>query len=331
MGKAVLITGCDTGLGHHLALRLNERGFRVYATVVSESSAGAQQLTSKARFAHKMHVIGMDVTKHDQVQKAYDYVTLHLNENGHGDCLWALVNNSAIVDDSLVEWGLPEIYEHVFAVNMFGVIRVTRTFLPLIRKLKGRIVNVASVAGHISPPLCVWYSMSKHAVIAFSDTLRREMRSFGVRVAIIEPGGFSTQVTNETLRHDKLCRTWQHTSDQVKQAYGPINEHDIKAMIRASIGLFQLSTNLDIATNDMIDAIQSAEPGLMYTPTESLMVKIMAAIMVWMPSAWLDQILGLTNPVKYSLCMASIISLVAISRFVLSWNKPMLALIIAKF
>ncbi|CAG2104865.1 unnamed protein product [Medioppia subpectinata] len=298
MGKAVLITGCDTGLGHHLALRLNERGFRVYATVVSESSAGAQQLASKAQFAHKMHVIGMDVTKDDQVKSAYEYVKSHLNENDHGDCLWVLVNNACLTADSYVEWGSPQIYEPIFAVNMFGVIRVTRTFLPLIRASKGRVVNVASTLGHISLPLFAWYSMSKHAVIAFSDTLRREMRSFGVRVSIVEPGGFHTPGANETLRYDKICRTWSHTSDGVKNAYGPKSEHDFKAIIASSTAMFKLSENFDVATNDMIDAIQNSEPRLMYTPTESVWVKIVVQLMVWMPSAWLDLIVHLTDPLK---------------------------------
>ncbi|CAG2114857.1 unnamed protein product, partial [Medioppia subpectinata] len=149
---------------------------------------------------------------------------------------------------------------------------------------RSRVVNVASTLGHISLPLFAWYSMSKHAVIAFADTLRREMRSFGVRVSIVEPGGLHTPGANETLMYDKMCRTWSHTSDGVKNAYGPKSEHDFfwtisvfhaitcehdfKAIIASSTAMFKLSENFDVATNDMIDAIHNAEPRLDYCEPE---------------------------------------------------------------
>ncbi|CAG2107384.1 unnamed protein product [Medioppia subpectinata] len=261
-------SSCDTGFGHRLALRLNERGFRVYATVISESSAGAQQLTSKAQFAHKMHVIGMDVTKHDQVQKAYDYVTLHLNEKSYGDCLWALVNNAGVTSEGPIEWGSPEQYELVFAVNMFGPIRVTRTFLPLIRASKGRVVNMVSIMGRFSVSPFVWYCMTKHALTAFSDTLRQEMRSFGVRVVTVEPAGFSTGLADESNRFTAVCRLWRQTAPEIQNAYGYNSESDLKKLLAKSTDKFKPSPNLDIVVNDLCDAVHNAEPRVRYTPVD---------------------------------------------------------------
>ncbi|CAG2116814.1 unnamed protein product [Medioppia subpectinata] len=254
--------GCDTGFGHRLAVRLNERGFRVYATVISESSAGAIELPTNARFPDKMHVLAMDVTRDNHVQRAYKYIKLHLKEKCHGDYLWALVNNAGICNECPIEWGTEEMYEQVFAVNMFGVIRVTRDFLPLIRASQGRVVNVSCIMGRISMSPIGWYCMSKHAVIAFSDTLRREMRSFGVRVVTIEPSGFRTGITDDRNRFGKICRTWRHTSTHIQKAYGNEYLDGLKEMIIEFNAGFHLGDNIDIVVNDMIDAIESVEPRL---------------------------------------------------------------------
>ncbi|CAG2121863.1 unnamed protein product, partial [Medioppia subpectinata] len=251
---------CDTGFGHRLVLSLNERGFRVYATVISESSPGAQDLKNKAYFPDRMHVLAMDVTKDKHVQKAVDHVKLHLNEKGQGDCLWAIVNNAGICNEGPIEWGNVKTYEQVFAVNMFGVIRVTRAFLPLIRASKGRIVNVVSIMGRISMSPIGWYCMSKHAVIAFSDTLRREMRSFGVRVATIEPSGFCTGISNEQSRVTNISQTWSQTSANIQDTYGNGYIDGLKQMIVETNDNLHSCNNIDIVVNDMIDAIQNVEP-----------------------------------------------------------------------
>ncbi|CAG2112347.1 unnamed protein product, partial [Medioppia subpectinata] len=268
MGKAVLITGCDTGFGHRLAVRLNQRGFRVYATVISESSDGAIGLTSKVPYPDKMHVLAMDVTSEEQVQKAVEHVKLHLNEKSQGDQLWAIVNNAGTACIGPMEWGSVESYERVFAVNMFGVVRVTRAFLPLIRASRGRVVNVASMLGRFSVCYIGWYCMSKHAVIAFSDTLRREMRSFGVRVATIEPSFFRTGITQQDNSLRGLLRTWSQTPTDIQQAYGNNYLDGLKENILQNDDVWRSGDNINIVVNDIIDGIQNAEPKVRYTPVQ---------------------------------------------------------------
>ena len=112
-------------------------GFRVYATVLSEQSVGAQDLTTKCKFADNMCVLEMDVTKEDQIDRCYDLVESDLQTSG---CvLWAVVNNAGILTYGHIEWGPFDEFTKTFDVNVFGVIRVTRKFIPLIRLSRGNI------------------------------------------------------------------------------------------------------------------------------------------------------------------------------------------------
>ena len=156
-GKAVLITGkilqdyckklfvcsklftkgCDTGFGHNLAVRLNSRGFRVYATVLDPNSMGSHQLLEKCHFKDIMNIIQMDVTNEQQINDCFNTVKNDLETNG--EQLWALVNTAGVITFGPLEWGSEDQYKKLFDVNVFGVIRVTRKFMPLVRPTKGNL------------------------------------------------------------------------------------------------------------------------------------------------------------------------------------------------
>ncbi len=104
-----------------------------------------------------------------------------------------------------------------FDVNFFGVINVTREFLPLLRTAKGRVVNVASVGGRIAAPMMGPYSAGKHAVEAFSESLRFETEGFGMRVACIEPGGVKTPIWDKA--DEQLDKMTEKFSPEVLQRY----------------------------------------------------------------------------------------------------------------
>jgi NAD(P)-dependent dehydrogenase (short-subunit alcohol dehydrogenase family) len=185
-GKAVLITGCDSGFGNALALKLNELGFYVIATCLNVECTGAQHLTNKSVFPHRISVIKLDVTQDLEVIQTYDEISQILLTNNLE--LWSLVNNAGIFGIGFVEWGNGiEAYKKTIDVNVFGCLRVTRLFLPLIRESRGRVINMSSIASRMSPEGYSSYVMSKHALQAFTDTLRKEMFRFGVRVIGIEP------------------------------------------------------------------------------------------------------------------------------------------------
>ncbi|XP_075531618.1 D-beta-hydroxybutyrate dehydrogenase, mitochondrial-like [Dermacentor variabilis] len=135
-GKALLITGCDTGFGHRLAKRLSRDGFLVFAGCLSSMSDGAKQL----RASSNVEVLQLDVPKQEQVDDALHAVKKHLGARE----LWSVVANAGVLRSGLLEWLSMDTIVDVFDVNVFGVLRVAKTFLPLLKKSKGRVVTVAS-------------------------------------------------------------------------------------------------------------------------------------------------------------------------------------------
>ncbi|XP_030052531.1 retinol dehydrogenase 16-like isoform X2 [Microcaecilia unicolor] len=165
--KYVFITGCDSGFGNLLACQLDGQGLRVLAACLTQR--GAEQL--KEGTSQRLQTIILDVTDSESVAAAANWVKLQVGDRG----LWGLVNNAGISLPSLPnEWLLKDDFLKILNVNLLGLIDVTLSLLPLIRKAKGRIVNVSSMAGRISL-VGGGYSISKYGVEAFSDSLRREL------------------------------------------------------------------------------------------------------------------------------------------------------------
>ena len=133
--KLIFMKGCNSGFGNRLAQRLNQMGFRVYATVRNTDSSEAKELKTKATFAEKMIVLQMNVTNDSEVNEVYERVKTDLQSSDHQ--LWAVVNNAGILSCCPLEWGSLDTYRQLFEVNVFGTVRVTRVFLPLIKASKG--------------------------------------------------------------------------------------------------------------------------------------------------------------------------------------------------
>ena len=131
--------GCGSGFGHRLAQRLNQMGFRVYATVLNTNSRGAVELKTSAIFAEQMIVLQMNVTNDREVNEVYGRVKTDLQNSGHQ--LWAVVNNAGIFALAPLEWGSFETYRQLFEVNVFGTVRVTRVFLPLLKASQGKCLK----------------------------------------------------------------------------------------------------------------------------------------------------------------------------------------------
>jgi len=134
--------------------------------------------------------------------------------------LWAVVNNAGICDLGLIEWATVEEMKQVVEVNFWGTVLVTKAFLPLLKRTKGRIVNVASSWGRVCVPGVMAYCVSKYAVQAFCDSLRREVKPFGVTVHIIEPGMFKTNITDRKRNVQHLERLWDNLDGETKESYG---------------------------------------------------------------------------------------------------------------
>ncbi|XP_065300744.2 D-beta-hydroxybutyrate dehydrogenase, mitochondrial-like [Dermacentor albipictus] len=185
-GKAVLVTGCDTGFGHHAAKRFADVGFTVFAGCLNAASDGAQDLAKRAN----VRVLQLDITKDEQVEKALEAVRTELGSN----VLWAVLANAGIPAVGPVEWNSMERIKQVFEVNVFGHVRVAKAFLPLLKKSKGRLVFVTSGLCRATIPGMTVYCMSKHAMLSLVDGLRRECEDDGVDVAAVEPTAYRTNM-----------------------------------------------------------------------------------------------------------------------------------------
>ncbi len=184
-----LVTGASAGIGRATAKALKDAGFRVFGTsrrAVAASHDGVTMLTC-------------DVTDDASVAKMVDEV---LTKAGRIDLL---VNNAGIGLLGGAEESSIAQARSLFDVNVFGVIRVTNAVLPAMRRQgKGRIINMSSILGLIPAPYNALYAATKHAIEGYSESLDHELRAFGIRVVLVEPGVTRTSFEENITRPDRL-------------------------------------------------------------------------------------------------------------------------------
>ena len=183
----VLITGCSSGIGKHAALEMARRGHRVFASMRNlESARFIRADAQKAQPA--IEILQLDVTDPGTVTSAVQQV---FKQAGTID---VLVNNAGVASAGPVEDYTDEEIRYVFETNFLGAVRTTRAVLPAMRtRRSGTIMMMSSVSGLRTFPLTSVYSASKFALEAISNGLRHELRPFGIRVVLIEPGNFRTR------------------------------------------------------------------------------------------------------------------------------------------
>ena len=187
---AVVITGASTGIGAASAVELARRGFSVFAGV--RKRCDGERL--KAQSPHIVPLL-LDVTDAGQIAAAAETVGRAVGDAG----LAGLVNNAGIVVAGPLEILPLDQLRLQLEVNVVGQIAVTQAFLPLLRKARGRIVNMGSFNGRIASPYLAPYAASKHALEALSDAMRLELRAWGIRVSVIEPGATTTPIWDKSL------------------------------------------------------------------------------------------------------------------------------------
>jgi NAD(P)-dependent dehydrogenase (short-subunit alcohol dehydrogenase family) len=190
----VLITGCSSGFGLLTALQFARKGDQVFASMRDTSKAGPLE---QARQVDKLpiEIVQLDVTDDRSVQGAVRKVT---ESTGRID---VLVNNAGIGIHGPVEETDVEEAREILETNFFGVMRVTNAVAPKMREQRsGTIVNVSSLAGRVVAPFQGIYASSKYALEALSEALHYELHPFGIRVVVVEPGGFQTSIeTNRRI------------------------------------------------------------------------------------------------------------------------------------
>ena len=181
--RVAVVTGSSTGIGRACALALDRLGFTVFAGV--RKRADADSLRAEA--SERLEPVTVDVTDADSIAGAAERV-----REATGGRVTGLVNNAGTVVPGPVEGVDLDELRRQLVVNVVGQVAVTQAFLPLIRAARGRIVLMSSVGGRTALPHLSPYHASKFAIEAIGDSLRQEMRPFGVEVSIIEPGAIAT-------------------------------------------------------------------------------------------------------------------------------------------
>ncbi|KAM4882117.1 short-chain dehydrogenase/reductase family 9C member 7 [Thomomys bottae] len=274
--KYVFITGCDSGFGNLLARQLVDRGMRVLAACLTEE--GAQKLQQDT--SYQLQTIILDVTKSESIKAAAQWVREQVGQQG----LWALVNNAGVgLPSGPNEWLTKEDFVKVINVNLVGLIDVTLHMLPLIRKARGRVVNMSSSGGRVAL-IGGGYCVSKFGVEAFSDSIRRELHFFGVKVSIIEPGNYRTSILGKDSMESHMRKLWDRLPQETRDSYG----EDYFRAYTDNLKTFgrQSEPRISDVTNSMEHAIVSRSPRIRYNP--GLDVKLLYLPLAKLPTVVTD-------------------------------------------
>ncbi|XP_068123640.1 retinol dehydrogenase 7-like [Hyperolius riggenbachi] len=254
LDKYVFITGCDTGFGNQIAKQLDRRGMKVLATCLTEAGAKALKRESSSR----LQTLILDVTDTQSVSSAAKWARDIVGDKG----LWGLVNNAGILLPLAPnEWLKREDFKKILDVNLLGVVDVTINLLPLIRQARGRIVNVSSIAGRVT--LCgSGYCLSKYGVESFSDSLRRELKPFGVKVSIINPDFFKTEILNSERLIKSVTDIWKKLPQKLQNDYGEKYYNNYCKLINGMCSI--TNPKLTVVTDCMEHALTAVHPWTRY-------------------------------------------------------------------
>jgi len=278
--RLVLVTGCDSGFGLALAKRLDFYGFHVLAGVLSKESEGCKHLDTHG--SKRLKTVKLNVTKQEEIDEVVDLVAYltnykpildELNQkqsslpifdrkfknpifgNADGDLkLWAVVNNAGIAQFTPFEFGkIEDDLIPMFDVNVFGIIRCTRAFLPFLRQSEGRIVNVGSIADRLTIGGLTGYSMAKHAVRSMTDGLRQELHKFKIKSILVEPTLYKTPIANIETLVNKFNECYDRTDKKVLAEYGNQEFKD-----RFTTHLRKMTVLTRKNTNEVVDCLEDA-------------------------------------------------------------------------
>jgi NAD(P)-dependent dehydrogenase (short-subunit alcohol dehydrogenase family) len=206
----VVITGASTGIGRACAIHLDSLGFDVFAGV--RKPEDGERLAGEA--SERLRPLLLDVTDAGQVEAAARQVGEAVGDRG----LAGLVNNAGIAVSAPLEFIPIDELRRQLEVNVIGQVAITQALLPLLRRGKGRVVNIGSIGGRVALPFVGPYAASKFALEALTDSLRRELRRAGVEVSIVRPGGIATPIWDRGIGAAEQIR--EQMPPEGEAAYG---------------------------------------------------------------------------------------------------------------
>lgn len=257
--RAVLVTGASTGIGEACALRLDKLGLRVFAGVRKE--ADGERLQQKA--SDRLSPVLVDVTDEASIASAAETVGAAVGDAG----LAGLVNNAGISVSGPLEFLPLDDLRRQLEVNVIGQIAVTQAFLPLLRRGHGRIVNIGSSSGRMAVPFMGPYCASKFAMEALTDSLRMELRPWGIPVSIVEPGSIATPIWEKALAEaDEMEKK---LPQRARDLYGPA----VAAMREAAVKFAQAGSPADEVAKRVAHALTAKRPKTRYLVGRNALVE----------------------------------------------------------
>lgn len=272
MDEYVVITGASSGIGKECASYLASQGFHVLAGVRNPKAAWQEE---------RVTCITLDVTEKDSMEKAVREARPLLE----GAKSVHLVNNAGLAVAGPVETVPLDRWREQFEVNVFGLVAATQGFLPFIRVGQGRIINISSVSGLAALPYLAPYAASKFAVEAISDSLRREMKQFGVRVVVVEPGPIDTPIWQKGMarREDLTAGMPANMLSLYQRELGRFQSL-VEASARAAVPARKVS-------EVVLRALRSSRPRTRYL-VGSAATKIQSTLLGPLPDRWVDSLIA---------------------------------------
>jgi NAD(P)-dependent dehydrogenase (short-subunit alcohol dehydrogenase family) len=243
----VVVTGASTGIGEACAQRLSSLGFDVFAGVRSDADV------ERLRAAGSVRPLKLDITDSASIAAAAETVIA-----ASGGRLAGLVNNAGIAVTAPLEFLPVEELRRQLEVNVIGHVAVTQAFLEALRAARGRIVNISSIGGRIALPLLGAYAGSKFALEGISDALRRELRPWGIAVAVVQPGAIATPIWDKgSVAAEGLLA---EAPAEASERYGPLIETMRSGALEAARDGLPPAAVADIVAH----ALTSARPRTRY-------------------------------------------------------------------
>jgi NAD(P)-dependent dehydrogenase (short-subunit alcohol dehydrogenase family) len=272
--RAALVTGTSTGIGRAAALRLARSGWRVFAGV--RRPEDGERLAAEA--GGGVTPLSLEVTDETSIERAAAQIEAATGEAG----LSGLVNNAGVAVNGALEYLPTEELRRQFEVNVFAPMSLCRALFPLLRRARGRIVNISSGAGRVASPLMGAYCASKFALEALSDALRVELRRAGIPVILVEPGLIRTPFVDKGM--DDADRWLAALPESGRAYYGPAVERT-----RAQIARLPASEPERVAR--VIErALTAARPRARYTAGRDAL--LLVSLRRLLPDRALDALFG---------------------------------------
>lgn len=265
--KTILISGTSSGIGRHCAIALAEAGYQVLA--------GVRRMEDGAELGRhasgRIEPVLLDVTDSASIRRVVERA-------GQGE-LHGLVNNAGVTQLGPMEFVEVARIRRLFEVNFFGQVAMMQAFLPLLRKTSGRIVNISSISGRVAFPFAGPYVASKFALEAASDSLRRELRPWNIKVCLIEPGNIETPLWAKTASNSK--ETSGEFPEKAKEYYLP--------WMMSSRATRKFANDPSAVSAAVLKALSAANPRARYLVGRD--AKWHALKARWLPDWLLDRLL----------------------------------------